>query len=160
LRQHPVGRLEVFSRVGDELRVAWMIDGLYADNCVHQLRTVLANVPDQFGLFIGRPGDEDGACICNRFGHGLQVGVILGRVSAADRIYLMVDVPGRVIGMKDEPFHVSRCDMKDPGFTVVDPDDGVIMMRVHVQTSERLRRANLLVFYRAIIDELQQAALE
>src|SRR5579871_4869230 len=137
LRRHPVRRLEVLSRIGDELRIAWMIDGLHADNRAHQLRTVLANVLDQFGLFVGRPGDEDGTCVCNRFSHGLQIGMILRRVSAADRICLMVDVPGRMIGMKNEPLHVSRCEMKDPGFTMVDPDDGVIVMRVHVQTPLR-----------------------
>jgi hypothetical protein len=45
----------VLSRIGDELRIAWMIDGFHADNRAHQLRTVLANVLDQFGLDIGAP---------------------------------------------------------------------------------------------------------
>jgi hypothetical protein len=70
LRQHSVHRREVFSRVGNKLRVAWMIDGFHADK-THQLRAVLVNVLDQFGLRIARAGDENGACIRDRLSDGL-----------------------------------------------------------------------------------------
>jgi hypothetical protein len=53
LRLHPVRRIEVFSGIGDKLRVAWMIDGFHADDDVHQLGIVVVNVLDQFGLCIG-----------------------------------------------------------------------------------------------------------
>jgi hypothetical protein len=51
---------------------------------------VLSNMLSQFGLFIAWPDDEHGAGICNRFSDGLQKGVILRRVSVADRICLVV----------------------------------------------------------------------
>jgi hypothetical protein len=73
--------LEVFSRVGDELRVAWMIDGLYPDNGAHQPGTVALNMFDQFGLCIGRPSDEDRTCICDGIRDRLQIGVILRSMS-------------------------------------------------------------------------------
>jgi hypothetical protein len=96
---HPVRSLEVFSRVGDELRVAWMIDGLHADNGAHQLGTVVVNMLDQFGLCIGWPNDEDRACICDGIRDRLQIDVILRHMPAADRICFAVNVPGWMIGM-------------------------------------------------------------
>ena len=50
LRLHPIRRLEVFSGISDELRVAWMIDSFHSDDDVHQLGIVVVNVFDQFGL--------------------------------------------------------------------------------------------------------------
>jgi hypothetical protein len=53
LRLHPIRRLEVFSGISDELRVAWVIGGFYADDDAHQLGIVVVNVLDQLGLRIG-----------------------------------------------------------------------------------------------------------
>src|SRR5260370_3305568 len=99
LRLHPVHSLEVLSRVIDELRVAWMIDGLHADNGAHQLGTVVLNMLDQFGLCICWPSDEYRTCICDGIRHRLQIGMILGCMPAADRICLVVNVPCRIIGV-------------------------------------------------------------
>src|SRR5262245_58459551 len=49
LRQHPILGLEVMSGIGDELRVAWMIDGFHTDDKLHQLGIMLADVLDQLG---------------------------------------------------------------------------------------------------------------
>jgi hypothetical protein len=78
-----------------------VIDGFKADNRAREPWTVPANVFGQLGLFVGRPGDEDGAGICDRFGDGLQIGMILRRMPAADRICLTVNVPGRM-GLDEE----------------------------------------------------------
>jgi hypothetical protein len=96
---HSVRSLEVFARVGDELRVAWMIDGLYADNGAHQLGNVMVNMLDQLGLCIGRPNDKDRAGICGGIRDRLQIGVILRCMPATDRICFVVNVPGGMIGM-------------------------------------------------------------
>jgi len=136
-----------------------MIDRLHADNGTEQFRIVLANVTDQFSFFVGRPSDEDSACVCNRFNDSLQVGMVLCRVPAADRICLVVNVPGRAIGMENEALDVGRREMKDPGFAVVDPDDGVPMMRIHVRALKEIPSPNLLRQYRTIIDEPQRTAL-
>jgi hypothetical protein len=142
------------------LRVARMIDGLDAHNGTHQFRNMLANVPDQFGLFVGRPGYEERNRVCNRFGDCLQVGVILRRMSAADRTCLVVDVPSRMIGMQNKPLNIDRCEMKDPGLAMVDPDDGVIVLRVHCRPFEKFHRPNQLRLVSRHIDQLQQTALE
>src|SRR6202023_1077657 len=59
LRQHAIFGFEILSGVGDELRVARMVDSLYPDNNFHQLRVVLADVLDQLGLGIGGPGHQN-----------------------------------------------------------------------------------------------------
>src|SRR5262245_6542227 len=66
LRQHPILSLEVTPGVGDELAVAWMIDGLHADDDLHQPGIMLADVLDQLGLGIGRPRNENRAGVCDR----------------------------------------------------------------------------------------------
>src|SRR5580700_8550893 len=77
LRLHSIRRLEVFSSVGDELRVAWMVDSFHSNDDVHQLGIVVVNVLDQFGLCIGWSGNEDCTGVCNRFSGGVEIVVIL-----------------------------------------------------------------------------------
>ena len=72
LRQHPILGLEVMSGVGDELRVAWMIDGFDSDDNPHQPRIVLADVLDQLGLGIGWPRNENRASVCDRLSEGAR----------------------------------------------------------------------------------------
>ena len=65
LRLHPIRRIEVFSGISDELRVAWMIDSFNPDDDVHQLRIVVVNVFDEFGLCIGWSCNENRTSVCN-----------------------------------------------------------------------------------------------
>src|SRR5216683_2795891 len=44
LQLHPIGRTEIFSGMGDQLCVAWMIDRFHADDRVHQLGIMVVNV--------------------------------------------------------------------------------------------------------------------
>jgi len=115
-------------RIGDELRVAWMIDGFHADNNLHQLGIVLVNVLDQFGLGIGRPGNKNRAGVGNRCSDCLEKVVILRRVPAADGICLVVDVPGRMIRVQHQPFDIRRAEMEHPRFMVIDPNNRVEML--------------------------------
>ena len=131
LRQHPVLGLEVLSGKGDELPVARMIDRFHAGNHFHQLRIVLINVLDQFVLSTARPGDENSAGVRDRFGGCVEEIVILGGVPAADGVCLVVDVPRRVIRVQHQPFDIGRAEMEHAGFTVIDPDDRMIVMRRH-----------------------------
>src|SRR5207247_9639690 len=82
LRQHPILSLEVTSRVGDELAVAWMIDGFHADDDLHQPGIMLADVLDQLGLGIGWPRNENRAGVCDRLRDSLKEGVVLRGVPA------------------------------------------------------------------------------
>ena len=65
LRLHPIRRIEVFLGIGDELRVAWMIDRFHSDDDVDQFWIVVVNVFDQFGLCIGWSGNENSTRVCN-----------------------------------------------------------------------------------------------
>jgi len=119
------------SGMGDELPVAWMIDGFDADDNLHQPGIMLANVLDQLGLGIGWSRNENRASICNRFSNSLKEGVILRGVPAPDGVCLMVDVPGRMIRVQNEPFHIGRAEMEHPCFMVIDPNDRMKVMAVH-----------------------------
>jgi hypothetical protein len=52
--------------VGDELLVAWMIDGLDAGNNLHQPGRVLIDLLDQHVFGIARAGDQNGAGVRDR----------------------------------------------------------------------------------------------
>ena len=51
------------SSVGDELPVAWMIDGFDSDDNLHQPGIMLADVFDQLGLGIGWSRNENRASV-------------------------------------------------------------------------------------------------
>ena len=93
------------SGVGDKLPVAWMIDGFDSDDNLHQLGIMLADVLDQLGFGIGRPGNENRAGARDRLSDGLKKGVILRGVPTPDGVCLVVDVLGRTIRVQHEPFH-------------------------------------------------------
>lgn len=131
LRQHAIFGLEVMSSVGDELRVAWMIDRFYADDLSHQRWLMLVNVLHELGLRIGRSRDEHRAGIGDRLRDSLKEIVILGGVPASDRVRLMMDVPGRVIRMQHEPLHIGGTEVEHPSFVVIDPNDRMEVMRGH-----------------------------
>jgi hypothetical protein len=62
--------------------------------------------------------------------------------------------------MKNEPLYIGRCEMKYPGFPVIDPDNGVIAMRFHVQALSINSIPIWFVLCRAVIDQPQQTVLE
>ena len=74
--------------MGDELPVAWMIDGFDSDDNPHQPGIMLADVLDQLGLGIGWPRNENRASVCDRLSHSLKEGVILRGVPAPDGVAL------------------------------------------------------------------------
>jgi len=131
LRQHPILGLEVMSGIGDELPVAWMIDGFHTDDNLHQPGVMLADMLDQLGLGIGWSRNENRASSCNRLSDSLKEGVIPRGVPAPDGVCLVVDVPGWVIRVQNEPFHIGRAEMEHARFMVIDPDDGMKVMAVH-----------------------------
>jgi hypothetical protein len=129
LRQHPILGLEVMSGVGDKLPVAWMIDGFDSDDDPHQLGIMLADVLDQLGFGIGRPGNENRAGVGDRLRDRLKKGVILRGVPTPDGVCLVVDVLGRTIRVQHEPFHISRAEMEHACLMVIDPNDRCLAIR-------------------------------
>jgi hypothetical protein len=92
LRGRQILGVKIFPRIGDERRITWMIDRFHAGNRLHPLGIVLVNMLDQFDFRIGRPGDKNSPGVRHRFHDGVKVVLILGGVSAADGIGLVMDV--------------------------------------------------------------------
>ena len=120
--------LEIGPGVGDEFTIGWVVDRLDARNLGLQRWRMLFDVLDQFRLGIGWPRDEHGACIGDGLGHVLQEGVVLRRVATSDAVGLVVNMARRMIGLEDQTIDLGLIEMKDPGFMMVDPDDGVIVI--------------------------------
>jgi hypothetical protein len=137
LRLHPIGRTEIFSGMGDQLCVAWMIDRFHADDRVHQLGIMVVNVFHQFGLRAGRPGDENGAGVRDRSSNSVKK-VVIGRcVPTPNGVGLVVDVLGRMIRTQNQTLDIRRAEMKHARLMVVDPNDGMVVMLIH-EVSPRL----------------------
>jgi hypothetical protein len=83
-----------------------MIDGLNTDNFGHQFGVVMMNVLYQFSLCIGWSGNQNRTSIFDGIGHGMEKGVILCRMAAADRIGFMMYMPRRSVWMQNKPFNV------------------------------------------------------
>jgi len=131
------------SSVGDELPVAWMIDGFDSDDNFHQPGIMLADVLDQLGLGIGGTRNENRARVCNRLSDSLKEGVILRGVPAPDGVCLMVDVLGRMIRVQHEPFYIGRTEMEYACFTVIDPNDRMKVMAAHKMSPFTRARCSL-----------------
>jgi hypothetical protein len=131
LRLHAIRRIEVFSGMSNELRVAWMIDGFHSDDHVHQFGIVVMNVLDQLRLCIGWSGNENCTGVRNRFGNFVKIVVIFPGVPVPNGVCLMMDVPGRMLRVQNVSFDICRTNMKHARFMVVDPNDGMIVMLAH-----------------------------
>lgn len=84
------------------------------------------NMLHEFGLLIGRARDKDGAGVANRLGDCLKEGVILRRVPTADCIGLMVNMPGRVMWMKNHFVDLGPVEIKDASLMMIDPDNSMV----------------------------------
>jgi hypothetical protein len=58
----------------------------------------------------------------------LQESVILRGMPAAYGIRLVMDMPGRIMRVDDQPVDVRRAEMKNASFMMIDPDDGMIVI--------------------------------
>jgi hypothetical protein len=131
LRQHYILGFEIMPGMGDELAVARMIDGLDADDYLHQLRIVRTDVLDQFGLGIGRSGDKHRAGIRDGLRDSMKESVIFGGIAAADRVCLVVDVSRRIVRVQHQPFDVRWAEMEHARFMVINPNNRVKVMDCH-----------------------------
>src|SRR5437879_7054079 len=132
LRTHSVGGPEITARVGDECTIGGMVDGLNRRDPLDELGVVAVDVLDQFGLRIGRTGDQYCAGGTDCTDHVLKEGVIFGGVPAADRVGFVMNVPSGMLRMHDDLVNIRRVEMKHPGFMVIDPDGSVIVVRQDV----------------------------
>jgi len=109
-----------------------MVDGLNRRDPLDELGVVAVDVLDQFGLRIGRTGDQYCAGGTDCTDHVLKEGVIFGGVPAADRVGSVMNVSSGMLRMHDDLVNIRRVEMKHPRFMVIDPDGSVIVVRQDV----------------------------
>jgi hypothetical protein len=120
--------------VGEELPVAWVIDGFHPHNRLHQLRIMVVDMLDEFGLGIGWPGDEDSTGICDGLSDCVQEILILRGVPRSRSVRgFVVNVPGGMVRMQYQLFGCGRAEMKYTRFAMIDPDDRVKVMSAHTE---------------------------
>jgi hypothetical protein len=104
-----------------------MIDGLDTRNDVHQSGIVVVDMFNEFSLRVRWAGNENGAHARHRLDDLMKKVLVLRCMSAADAIRFVMDMPGRVLGMQDQPIDVIAPKLKYAGLKVVDPDDRVVV---------------------------------
>jgi len=95
-------RPKILPGVGNQLAIGGVIDRLNAGNLGAQRRHVSADMLHQLRLGICRSRNQYGSRIGNGLCHALKKIVILRRMAAADRIGLMVDMAGGLVGVQHE----------------------------------------------------------
>ena len=108
-----------------------MIDRFHPGDDVHQLGVMMMNVFDQFYLCIGWTRNEDSASVRKRLGDCVEIGMIFRGESTPDGVRLVMDVPGRVVGVQDKSFNISWAEMEHTRFVVINPNHGMEVMLVH-----------------------------
>jgi len=90
---------EVPFRVGDNLGVAGMVGGFNRSYSTADLRIMFANIFGEFDFSAGRSEDQDFAGIADGVQHLFQEFLAFMDMAAADRIGLVMDMPGRHVGV-------------------------------------------------------------
>jgi hypothetical protein len=113
--------------MGNKSAIARMIHGLHPRNDVHQCGMVVVDMFHQFRLGVCRTCDENRARAFYGLDNAVKKFLILRSVSAAHGVRLMMDVSGRIVRMEHQRVQFRSAEMKYTGFTVIDPDNGMIM---------------------------------
>ncbi len=71
-------------------------------------------------------------------GDAMEKVLILCRVSAANGIGFVMNVPGGVMGVQNQAIGLHPSEMKDTGFVMIDPNDRVVM------TAHRVLQSRIL----------------
>jgi hypothetical protein len=120
--------LEMSLCVGDDLRIARMVGGFDRDDSTADYRIVHANIFCEFDFGAGRSEDQYFAGTADGIQHLFQEFLAFMDVAAADRVGLVMNMPRRHVGMKDDLIEAGETEMEDPRLQMVDPDDRVKMM--------------------------------
>jgi hypothetical protein len=132
LRRHAVGGAKELARMGHELAVGGMIEGLDRRDTRHQLRRMALNMLEQLMLGVRRTADEDRTSATDGFHHRVKERLVLGAVATADPIRLVMDMPCRPDRVYHGALDVIGIEMKHAGLVVIDPDDRVKMLTQEV----------------------------
>ena len=105
-----------------------MVDRFRPGDEIRQLGVMIMNVFDQFCLCIGWTRNEDSARVRKRLGDCVEIAMIFRGASAPNGVRLVMDVPGRVLGVQDNSFNIGWAEMEHTRFVVINPDDGMKML--------------------------------
>jgi hypothetical protein len=106
-----------------------MIDRFDPSQAIDQLRIVPMDVLDQLGLGVRRAGDEHRPCVGDGGGDLMEKVLIFGDMPATQRVCLVMDMVGRIVGAENQPIDLRRIEMEDSRLMMIDPDNGMIMAR-------------------------------
>lgn len=118
---------EEFARKCEDLAVRRMIESFDALDLGFERRGMLADMVYEHRLFVRGTGDENGTCVSDCIRDVLKKGLIFARMSAADGVRLVMDVADGILRMNDDRIGLGCVEVKDTGFVVIDPNDGVEM---------------------------------
>lgn len=105
-----------------------MVGGFNRDNSAADLRIAFANIFGELDFGAGRSEDQDFTGIADGIQHLFEEFLVFMDVAAADRIGLVMNMPRRHVGMKDDLIEAGKTEIEHPGLQVVDPDNRVKMM--------------------------------
>ena len=104
-----------------------MIDRLDTDNATGDVGIMARYMRGQFRFGAGRTSDQDRLCIGDRLRDLLEEFVVQGRIATANRVGLVVDVARWIVWMEDHAIDLGRIEIEDLCFSMINPDNRVIM---------------------------------
>ncbi len=114
--------------VSNNFGITGMVGRLNRNDSTADLRIVLANISGEFDFGPGWSEDQDFTGVADGVQHLFQEFLAFMDMAAADRIGLVMNMPRRQVGVKDDLIEAGKAEVEDPGLQVVDPDDRVKMM--------------------------------
>ena len=103
-----------------------MIDCLDPDNAMGDVGMTARHMRGHFRFGAGRTRDQDRLCIGDCLRDLLEELLVQGRATA-DRVGLVVDVSRWIVWMEDHVIDLGRVEIEDLCFSVINPDNRVIM---------------------------------
>jgi hypothetical protein len=119
--------IKVKSGDGDQRPLARMIDRLDSGNAMGNVGMVARHIRDQLRFGAGRTSDQHRLCIGDHLRDLLEELVIRGRIATADRVGLVLDVARRIVRLGDYAIDLFPVEMEDLCFSMINPDNRVIM---------------------------------
>jgi hypothetical protein len=130
LRRHQIGSLEVAPRVIQQLPIARMIDGFHGRQILDHFGMMAVEMLHEFRFRVRGPGHEKGLRASDRRRDIFEEGMILGGMSAAHRICLVMDMGVGIVWMKHKLIGLQSVEMEDTGLAMVDPQN-CVRVRAH-----------------------------
>jgi len=116
---------------GHRTAVAEVVGSFDGNDAIADFRVLFAEIFGEFRLGAGRANDKDFAGIADGVHHLRKKFLVKSGMTAADRVGLVMNVLGRMVGMQNQSFDICRIEMEHAGFTMINPDNGMIVRLAH-----------------------------